>query len=87
MTARERVLISRLVEKLDNNKNYARQIGLSYAMATVDSHARYKPMQEQDEQKQKEAQNVGPSGMKKDNDKAIQRLADGSCQDRRSTRF
>ena len=32
MTARERVLASRLIRKIDNNENYARQIGLSYAV-------------------------------------------------------
>ena len=35
MTARERVLASRLIQKIDNNENYAKQIGLSYTMATA----------------------------------------------------
>ena len=35
MTARERVLASRLIQKIDNNENYARQIGLSYAVSTA----------------------------------------------------
>jgi len=30
MTARERVLASRLIQKIDDNENYASQIGLSY---------------------------------------------------------
>ena len=32
MTVRERVLLSRLIEKIENNHEYARQIGLSYKM-------------------------------------------------------
>ena len=35
MTARERVLASRLIQKIDNNEQYARQIGLSCAVASV----------------------------------------------------
>lgn len=35
MTARECVLASRLIQKIDNNENYARQIGLSYAVSTA----------------------------------------------------
>lgn len=35
MTARERVLASRLIQKIDNNEQYARQIGLSCAVAPV----------------------------------------------------
>jgi hypothetical protein len=31
MTVRERVLASRLIQKIDDNESYARQIGLSYA--------------------------------------------------------
>ena len=30
MTARERVLASRLIQKIDHNESYAKQIGLSY---------------------------------------------------------
>jgi len=30
MTVRERVLASRLIEKIENNSDYAKQIGLSY---------------------------------------------------------
>ena len=32
MTVRERVLTSRLIQKIDHNENYARQIGLGYKM-------------------------------------------------------
>ena len=35
MTARERVLASRLIQKIDNNNYYARQIGLYYTVATA----------------------------------------------------
>lgn len=35
MTARERVLASRLIQKIDNNELYARQIGLSCAVSLV----------------------------------------------------
>ena len=35
VTARERVLASRLVQKIDNNEHYARQIGLSCAVSSV----------------------------------------------------
>lgn len=35
MTVRERVLASRLIQKIDNNEQYARQIGLSCAVASV----------------------------------------------------
>lgn len=35
MTTRERVLTSRLIQKIDTNKNYAKQIGLSYTL-TID---------------------------------------------------
>ena len=35
MTARERVLASRLIQKIDNNEQYARQIGLSCAVSSV----------------------------------------------------
>lgn len=35
MTARERVLASRLIQKIDNNESYARQIGLSYTVSTA----------------------------------------------------
>lgn len=35
MTARERVLASRLIQKIDNNERYARQIGLSCVVSSV----------------------------------------------------
>lgn len=35
MTARERVLASRLTQKIDNNESYARQLGLSYTASTT----------------------------------------------------
>ena len=35
MTARERVLASRLIQKIDNNELYARQIGLSCVVSLV----------------------------------------------------
>lgn len=35
MMARERVLASRLIQKIDNNESYSRQIGLSYAVSTA----------------------------------------------------
>lgn len=35
MTARERVLTSRLIRKIDNNESYARQIGLSCTVSSV----------------------------------------------------
>ena len=35
VTTRARVLASRLIEKIDNNEGYARQIGLSYAVLSV----------------------------------------------------
>ena len=35
MTARERVLAIRLIQKIDNNEGYARQIGLSYTLSTA----------------------------------------------------
>ena len=35
VTTRARVLASRLIEKIDNNESYARQIGLSYAVSTA----------------------------------------------------
>lgn len=33
MTTRERVLASRLIQKIENNESYAKQIGLSYRMS------------------------------------------------------
>ena len=33
MTVRERVLASRLIQKIDGNKDYAKNIGLSYVSA------------------------------------------------------
>lgn len=38
MTARERVLASRLIQKIDNSENYARQIGLSYEVSSARPH-------------------------------------------------
>lgn len=35
MTVRERVLSSRLIQKIDNNEQYARQIGLSCTVQSV----------------------------------------------------
>ena len=35
MTVRERVLSSRLIQKTDNNEQYARKIGLSCAVLSV----------------------------------------------------
>ena len=37
MTAKERVLASRLIQKIDNNPSYAIQIGVSYRMSTAGS--------------------------------------------------
>lgn len=37
MTARESVLASRLIQKIDNNESYARLIGLSYAVSTAEA--------------------------------------------------
>ena len=34
MTVKERVLISRLIQKIESSDGYARQIGLGYAMMT-----------------------------------------------------
>ena len=34
MTVKERVLISRLIEKIYNNERYAQSIGLSYSIST-----------------------------------------------------
>ena len=33
MTARERVLASRLTQKIDNNERYSRPLGLSYTVS------------------------------------------------------
>lgn len=35
MTVRERVLASRLIQKIDNNEQYARKIGLSCTVSSV----------------------------------------------------
>ena len=35
MTVRERLLASRLVQKIDNNREYANQIGLSYTAVMI----------------------------------------------------
>ena len=37
MTVRERVLASRLIEKINDNPKYARQIGLSYEMEKLEN--------------------------------------------------
>ena len=34
MTVRERVLASRLIQKIDSQKDYAKQIGLDYTLTT-----------------------------------------------------
>ena len=36
MTVRERVLASRLIQKIDGQNGYAKQIGLSYEIATAE---------------------------------------------------
>lgn len=36
MTVRERVLTNRLIQKIDSNDSYTRQIGLSYTVSTVE---------------------------------------------------
>ena len=38
MTVRERVLASRLIQKIDKNEIYARQIGLSYMVSMVEAN-------------------------------------------------
>ena len=44
MTARERVLASRLIQKIDNNESYSRQI--SYAVSTAGAkNCNSKPIQ------------------------------------------
>ena len=49
MTARERVLASRLIQKIDNNESYARQICLSYAVPTAGAHKnKSKPIQKKE---------------------------------------
>lgn len=42
MTPRERVIASRLVQKIDAHEEYAKRIGLSYklSMATVNKNAK-----------------------------------------------
>ena len=42
MTVKERVLASRLIQKIQNNENYAKQIGLNYKVTTagVDKESR-----------------------------------------------
>ena len=35
MTVRERVLANRLIQKIDDNERYAKQIGLSYVVVAV----------------------------------------------------
>ncbi len=49
MTAKERVLASRLIQKIDNNESYARQIGLSYTVLTAgSSKINNRPIQEEE---------------------------------------
>ena len=36
MTVRERVLTSRLIQKIDNNESYARRIGLNYVVSIAE---------------------------------------------------
>ena len=50
MTTRERVLASRLIKKIDNNKNYARQIGLSYAVSTAGANKKQQGRSEKREE-------------------------------------
>lgn len=38
MTVRERVIASHLIQKAENQGDYARQIGLSYRLKTVGLH-------------------------------------------------
>ncbi|MBC8574536.1 hypothetical protein [Jingyaoa shaoxingensis] len=49
MKARERVLASRLIQKIDNNERYARQIGLSYAVLSVGTNKNNTKIVEQKE--------------------------------------
>ena len=51
MTARERVLASRLILKIDNNEQYARQIGLSCAVSSVGINNRNKKSVQKKEKK------------------------------------
>ena len=51
MTARERVLASRLIQKIDNNESYARQIGLSCTMLSVGTSKNNTKSVEQEEKK------------------------------------
>ncbi len=51
MTVRERVLVSRLVQKIDYNSSYSKQIGLSYEVSTAgtqDNHS--KPIQKREKE-------------------------------------
>lgn len=49
MTARERVLASRLIQKIDNNESYSRQIGISYAVSTAGAkNCNSKPIQKKE---------------------------------------
>lgn len=38
MTVRERILAKRLIQKIEHNKSYANQIGLSYVLSAVDTY-------------------------------------------------
>ena len=40
MTVRERVMVSRLIEKIEIQSDYASKIGLSYQLATTGSKAK-----------------------------------------------
>lgn len=49
MTAKERVLVSRLVQKIDDHEEYAEQIGLNCALSSVGINNSYKkPVQKKD---------------------------------------
>lgn len=51
MTARERVLASRLIQNIDNNELYARQIGLSCAVSSVGTNKSNKKSVQKKEKK------------------------------------
>lgn len=38
MTAQERVIASRLIQKIDTQEKYAEKIGLSYKLGMVEAH-------------------------------------------------
>lgn len=49
MTVRERVLASRLIQKIDVHTDYAKQIGLSYIIAAETRKISYSPVQNKKE--------------------------------------